>query len=139
MDSKPLPLISRTGLIVLVLAYAIALPWLIWSEAVKLVPLLCALVFGYCLIRPFGTAFGRASQAAKVLVVTLIGLTVAAIVMTVMSGYSKTLLLHLRDMPTWLANHLFFGFFALLPLAKGIAVGCIQLISNAVSNRPNKP
>ena len=45
MDSKPLPLISRTGLIVLALAYAIALPWLIWSEAVKLVPLLCALVF----------------------------------------------------------------------------------------------
>ena len=139
MDSKPLPLISRTGLIVLALAYAIALPWLIWSEAVKLVPLLCALVFGYSLIRPFGTAFGRASPTVKVLVMVLIGLAIAAIVMTVMSGYSKTLLLHLRDMPMWLANHLFFGFFALLPLLKGIAVGCIQLISNAAGKRPNTP
>ena len=139
MDSKPSPLISRTGLILLALAYAIALPWLIWSEAVKLVPLLCALVFGYSLIRPFGAAFGRASHTVKVLVMVLIGLAIAAIALTVMNGYSKTLLLHLRDMPLWLANHLFFGFFALLPLTKGIAVACIQLISHAVSNQPNKP
>ena len=138
MDSKPSPLISRTGLIVLALAYAIALPWLIWSEAVKLVPLLCALVFGYSLIRPFGAAFGRASRTAKVLVMVLIGLAIAAISLMVMSGYSKTLLLHLRDMPLWLTNHLFFGFFALLPLTKGIAVACIQLISHAVSNGTQK-
>lgn len=49
-------LMGATGLALLVLSYAMALPWLVRGEAVHLVPFLCALVFGCCLIRPLSVA-----------------------------------------------------------------------------------
>ena len=136
-NSVEKPAFTRASLVALVLSYAIALPWLIWGEAVNLVPLLSALVFGYCLIRPCALAFQRASRPVKGLVVAIIIVLIAAIVVIVTGGHEKAL--PLRSMPKWLANHLFFGFFALLPLTKGIAIACIQLISHAVSNGAHRP
>ena len=129
------PALTRASLVALVLSYAIALPWLIWGEAANLVPLLGALVFGYCLIRPCALAFQRAPRPVKGLVVTIIAVLITAIVVTLTGGHEKALLLPLRSMPKWLANHFFFVFFACLPLTKGIAVGGIQLITRMVNSK----
>jgi hypothetical protein len=139
MDTKPAPVFSKTSLAVLALSYAIALPWLIWGEAVNLAPLLCALVFGYCLIRPCTLGFQCASNLVKALVVALTTAAIAAIVFTFAGVHEKPLLMLLRGMPQWLANHFFFAFFALLPLAKGIAVGGIQLITHMMNAKSRHP
>ena len=78
---------GATGLGLLVLSYATALPWLLRGEAVDLVPFLCALVFGCCLIRPVTLAFERASKRAKALAVTLLALLAAAIATAVAGGH----------------------------------------------------
>ena len=135
MDTKPAPAFTQTSLSVLTLSYAIALPWLIWGEAVNLVPLLCALVFGCCLIRPSALVFQRFSRLVKALVIVVIAAVIAAMAFAFTGGHEKPLLMLLRAMPQWLANHVFFVFFALLPLAKGIVVGGIQLITHMVSAR----
>lgn len=132
-------LIGATGLALLVLSYATALPWLVRGEAVDLVPFLCALVFGCCLIRPVTLAFERASKRAKALAVTLLALLAAAIATAVASGHAQSWLAHLRTMPRWQANHLFFLFFALLPLSKGIVVAVLNVISLAARGMGGKP
>ncbi|EFI59470.1 MULTISPECIES: hypothetical protein [Comamonas] len=124
-------LIGATGLALLVLSYATALPWLLRGEAVDLAPFLCALVFGCCLIRPVTLAFERASKRTKALAVTLLALLAAAIATAVAGGHVQSWLAHLRTMPLWQANHLFFLFFALLPLTKGIIVAALNFISQA--------
>ena len=133
-------LIGATSLALLVLSYAMALPWLVRGEAVDLVPFLCALVFGCCLIRPVTLSFERASKRAKALAVTLLALLAAAIATAVAGGHAQSWLAHLRTMPRWQANHLFFLCFALLPLSKGIVVAVLNLISLAARGiRGNKP
>lgn len=138
MNNKPTQVFTRTNLAVLALAYAITLPWLIWGEVVSLVPLLCALVFGYCLIKPSVIIFQQASKIAKIVVLGLIVVVSAGIVFTLNGGHEQTFLRHVFAGPTWLINHLFFAFFGFLPLTKGIAVCCIQVISDVVSTGPKK-
>ncbi|WEE80181.1 polymerase [Comamonas testosteroni] len=104
-----------------------------------LVPFLCALVFGCCLIRPVTLAFERASRRAKALAVTLLALLAAAIATAVAGGHVQSWLAHLRTMPLWQANHLFFLFFALLPLTKGIIVAALNFISQAARGTAGKP
>lgn len=129
---------GATGLGLLVLSYATALPWLLRGEAVDLVPFLCALVFGCCLIRPVTLAFERASKRAKALV-TLLALLAATIATAVAGGHVQSWLAHLRTMPLWQANHLFFLFFALLPLTKGIIVAALNFISQAARGTTGRP
>lgn len=131
-------LIGATGLALLVLSYATALPWLVRGEAVHLVPFLCALVFGCCLIRPVTLAFEHASKRAKALAVTLVALLAAAIVTAVAGGHVQSWLAHLRTMPMWQVNHLFFLFFALLPLSKGIIAAALNFISQAARGMVDK-
>ena len=132
-------LMGATGLALLVLSYATALPWLLRGEAVDLVPFLCALVFGCCLIRPVTLSFERASKRAKALAVTLLALLAAAIATAVAGGHVQSWLAHLRTMPMWQVIHLFFLFFALLPLSKGIIVAALNFISQAARGMVDKP
>jgi len=126
-------LIGATGLGLLALSYATALPWLLRGEAVDLVPFLCAL------IRPVTLAFERAPKRAKALAVTLVALLAAAIATAVAGGHIQSWLAHLRTMPMWQVNHLFFLFFALLPLSKGIIVAALNFISQAARGVVDKP
>ncbi|WKL16130.1 polymerase [Comamonas testosteroni] len=132
-------LIGAIGLGLLALSYATALPWLVRGEAVDLVPFLCALAFGCCLIRPATLAFERASKHAKALAVALVALLAAAIATAVAGGHVQSWLAHLRTMPMWQVNHLFFLFFALLPLSKGIIVAALNFISQAARGMVDKP
>lgn len=132
-------LIGTTGLGLLVLSYATALPWLLGGEAVHLVPFLCALVFGCCLIRPLTIAFQRAPGAARAAALLFLTLIAAAIAFIVAGGHGQRVLVHLRTLPLWQANHLFFLFFALLPLTKGIIVAALSLISQVARGTAGKP
>lgn len=133
-------LIGPTGLALLVLSYVTALPWLVRGEAVHLVPFLCALVFGCCLIRPLSVAFQRAPGPARAAALLFLVLIAAAVAFIVVGGHGQRLLAHLRALPRWQANHLFFLFFALLPLSKGIVVAVLNVISLAARGiRGNRP
>lgn len=128
------PIIRRVEWITLILAYAIACPWLILGEAVSLVPILCALVFGYCLISPTSNGMARTSHVVKAVIVATIVLLIAGIALAVTNGHMKAALDRLGNQPIWMANHIFFLIFSALPLSKGIAVGLIQLITQLVAN-----
>ena len=132
-------LIGTTGLGLLVLSYATALPWLLGGEAVHLVPFLCALVFGCCLIRPLTIALQRAPGPARATSLLFLTLIAAAIAFIVTGGHGQRVLVHLRTVPLWQANHLFFLFFALLPLTKGIIVAALSLISQVARGTAGKP
>lgn len=131
--------IGAIGLGLLALSYATALPWLVRGEAVHLVPFLCALIFGCCLIRPLTIAFQRAPGPARAATLLLLALVAAAIAFIAVGGHGQRLLAHLRTLPLWLLNHLFFLFFALLPLSKGIIVAALNFISMVTRGTGGKP
>ena len=131
------PLLNKTGLVILILSYVIALPWLLWGEAVDLAPFLCALLFGCCLIGPSSRAFGRSSPAARIAIALLLALLIAGVAFAITGGHAGAALRHLRTQPIWLANHIFFLAFAALPLSKDIVVGLMNLVARAV--RPKAP
>ncbi|NIF81976.1 polymerase [Comamonas sp. Tr-654] len=132
-------LIGVTGLALLFLSYATALPWLVRGEAVHLVPFLCALVFGCCLIRPLSVAFQRAPGPARVAALLFLALIAAAVTFIVAGGHGQRLLAHMRTLPLWQVNHLFFLFFALLPLSKGIIVAALNFVSMVARGAGGKP
>ena len=82
-------LIGTTGLGLLVLSYATALPWLLRGEAVDLAPFLCALVFGCCLIRPLTIALQRAPGPARATALLFLTLIAAAIAFIVTGGHGQ--------------------------------------------------
>lgn len=130
---------GATGLALLVLSYATALPWLVRGEAVHLVPFLCALVFGCCLIRPLSVAFQRAPVPARAAALLFLALIAAAVALIVAGGHGQRLLAHMRTLPLWQVNHLFFLFFALLPLSKGIIVAALNFVSMVARGTAGKP
>lgn len=132
-------LIGATGLALLVLSYATALPWLVHGEVVHLVPFLCALVFGCCLIRPLSVAFQRAPVPARAAALLFLALIAAAVAFIVAGGHGQRLLAHMRPLPLWQVNHLFFLFFALLPLSKGIIVAALNFVSMVARGTAGKP
>ena len=132
-------LMGATGLALLVLSYATALPWLVHGEAVHLVPFLCALVFGCCLIRPLSVAFQRAPVPARAAALLFLALIAAAVAFIVAGGHGQRLLAHMRTLPLWQVNHLFFLFFALLPLSKGIIVAALNFVSMVARGTAGKP
>lgn len=132
-------LIGATGLALLVLSYATALPWLVRGEAVHLVPFLCALVFGCCLIRPLSVAFQRAPVPARAAALLFLALIAAAVAFIVAGGHGQRLFAHMRTLPLWQVNHLFFLFFALLPLSKGIIVAALNFVSMVARGTAGKP
>ncbi len=137
---QPQPrLMGATGLALLVLSYATALPWLVRGEAVHLVPFLCALVFGCCLIRPLSVAFQRALVPARAAALLFLALIAAAVAFIVAGGHGQRLLAHMRTLPLWQVNHLFFLFFALLPLSKGIIVAALNFVSMVARGTAGKP
>lgn len=132
-------LIGATGLALLVLSYAMALPWLVRGEAVHLVPFLCALIFGCCLIRPLSVAFQRAPVPARAAALLFLALIAAAVAFIEAGGHGQRLLAHMRTLPLWQVNHLFFLFFALLPLSKGIIVAALNFVSMVARGTAGKP
>ena len=54
-------------------------------------------------------------------------------------GHGQRVLAHLRTLPLWLLNHLFFLFFALLPLSKGIIVAALNFISMVARGTGGRP
>ncbi|WP_407716089.1 polymerase [Comamonas testosteroni] len=132
-------LMGATGLALLVLSYATALPWLVRGEAVHLVPFLCALVFGCCLIRPLSVAFQRAPVPARAAALLFLALIAATVAFIVAGGHGQRLLAHMRTLPLWQVNHLFFLFFALLPLSKGIIVAALNFVSMIARGTAGKP
>ena len=136
---NPPRIIGATGLTLLCLSYVTALPWLVRGEAVHLAPFLCALVFGCCLIRPLSVAFRRAPGSARAAALLFLALIVAAIAFIAAGGHGQRLLAHLRTLPLWQVNHLFFLFFALLPLSKGIVVAALNFVSMIARGTGGKP